>query len=190
MKNLQNENYYELLELTPRATSDQIQQAYEHARKTFSEDSMAVYSLFTAEDRKQLLERIEHAYRVLMNESARRQYDREIGLSHHPDPARTVQNPPHVDSSPFLESLPEPLTGKALKEIRERLGISLEEISACTRIHHPYLEFIERDRYDKLPHEVYLRGYLIQYAKMMGLDAARVVRGYLKTALGSLNKGS
>ncbi len=187
MKNLQNENYYELLELTPRATPDQIQQAYEHARKTFSEDSMAVYSLFTSEDRKQLLERIEHAYRVLMNESTRRQYDREIGLSHHP--AGAVETPPPIDPSQFLESLPEPLTGKALKDIREQLGISLEEISTCTRIHLPYLEFIEGDRYDKLPHEVYLRGYLIQYAKAIGLDAARVVRGYLKTALGGLKQG-
>ena len=188
MKNLHDENYYELLELTPRATPDQIQQAYEHAKKTFSEDSMAVYSLFTVEDRKQLLERIDHAYRVLMNESARRQYDQEIGLSH--NSAGAVKSPPHVDPSQFLDTLPEPLTGKALKDIREHLGISLQEISARTRIHLPYLEFIEGDRYDKLPHEVYLRGYLIQYAKVMGLDTTRVVRGYLKTALGDMNEGN
>ncbi len=188
MKNFHNENYYELLELTPRATSDQIQQAYEHARKTFSEDSMAVYSLFTSEDRKQLLERIEHAYRVLMNESARRQYDREIGLAHHS--AGAVNSSPHMYPSQFLESLPEPLTGKALKDIREQLGISLQEISDRTRIHLPYLEFIEGDRYDKLPHAVYLRGYLIQYAKVMGLDAIRVVRGYLKMALRDMSDGN
>jgi flagellar biosynthesis protein FlhG len=65
----------------------------------------------------------------------------------------------------------------------------LQEISARTRIHLPYLEFIEGDRYDKLPHEVYLRGYLIQYAKAVGLDTTRVVQGYLKTALGNVNDG-
>jgi cytoskeletal protein RodZ len=87
-----------------------------------------------------------------------------------------------------MESLPEPLTGKSLKGIREQLGISLEEISTRTRIHLPYLEFIEGDRYDKLPHEVYLRGYLIHYARVMGLDAHRVVQGYLKRALEGQNQ--
>ncbi len=186
MKNFHDENYYELLELTPRATPDQIHRAYEHAKKTFSEDSLAVYSLFNMEDRKQLLERIEHAYRILMNESARHQYDKEIGLAQ--DASGAVKSPPHADSTQFMESLPEPLTGKALKGIREQLGISLEEISTRTRIHLPYLEFIEGDRYDKLPHEVYLRGYLIHYARVMGLDAPRVVQGYLKTALGGQNQ--
>jgi cytoskeletal protein RodZ len=79
-----------------------------------------------------------------------------------------------------MANLPEPLTGQVLKNIRKRLGVSLSEISSRTRIHLPYLEFIEDDRYDKLPHEVYLRGYLTQYAQIVGLDPMRVVHGYLK----------
>jgi len=181
MKSFSDENYYELLEVTPRATRDQIQRAYEHAQKTFSEDSLAVYSLFTMEDRKQILERIEHAYRVLMNESARRQYDLEIGLTQ--DKGLQGKPFPSVDHSEVTENLPEPLTGKALKNIRERLGISLGDISSRTRIHLPYLEFIEEDRHDKLPNAVYLRGYLTQYAQMVGLDPTRVVHSYLKNCL-------
>ena len=178
MKNFSDENYYELLEVTPRATPDQIQRAYEHAKKTFSEDSLAVYSLFTTEDRKKLLERIEHAYRVLMNESARRLYDLKIGLSQNQSDKNGSS--PSIGLSEIVANLPEPLTGQALKNIRERLGISLRDVSSRTRIHLPYLEFIEEDRHDKLPHEVYLRGYLIQYAQVMGLDPTRVVHGYLK----------
>jgi flagellar biosynthesis protein FlhG len=178
MKKFSEENYYELLELTPRATSEQIQIAYEHAKKTFAEDSLAIYSLFATDDRRQLLERIERAYRVLMNESSRRQYDLDTGL---------IQNSgPSVNSSPSalpperVTNLPEPLTGKTLKNIREHRGISLDDISSRTRIHLPYLQFIEEDRPEKLPHLVYLRGYLTQYAQVIGLDPSRVVHGYLK----------
>jgi len=181
MKHFLDENYYELLELSQRATPDQIQRAYEHAKKTFSEDSLAAYSLFTREDRQQLLERIEQAFRVLMDESSRRQYDEEIALSRNLGNSDKVMSSKFADPSNFLTALPEPLTGKELKNIRERLGISLQDIASRTRIHLPYLQFIEEDRFEKLPHEVYLRAYLAQYAQVMGLDASRVVQGYLKS---------
>lgn len=178
MKNYLEENYYELLELSPQATTEQIHRAYEHAKRTFSEDSLASYSLFTAEDRSKLLERIEQAYRVLMNESTRRKYDRELelaqGLSAVPSTSASQNGfcPPPV--------LPDPFNGKDLRRIREYQGLSLEMIASRTRIHLPYLEYIETDRYEKLPHEVYLRSYLIQYARMIGLDPARVTEGYLR----------
>ena len=181
MKRFLDENYYELLELSHSATPEQIQRAYEHAKKTFSEDSLAAYSLFTREDRQQLIKRIEQAYQVLMDESTRRQYDQEIALpSNRANPA-VVMSTPFQDPSQFLTALPEPLPGKDLKTIRERLGISLQDIASRTRIHLPYLQFIEEDRSEKLPHEVYLRGYLMQYAQVIGLDASRVVESYLKT---------
>ena len=178
MKKFSDENYYELLEVTPLATPDQIQKAYEHIKKTFAEDSLAIYSLFPTDDRKQLLERIERAYRVLMNESSRRQYNLDMGLIQNSGPS--VNPSPSAPPSEIVSNLPEPLTGKALKDIREHLGISLSDISSRTRIHLPYLEFIEADRPEKLPHRVYLRGYLVQYAQIIGLDPNRVVHGYLK----------
>lgn len=178
MANFSDKNYYELLELNASASIDQIQRAYEHAKKTFSEDSLAAYSLFSEEDRKQLLDKIENAYRILMNDSARRRYDEEMALSRDlnstPPPTR------FPESLPPINDLPDPLTGKALRNIRERLGISLPYIASRTRIHQPYLEFLEGDLYDKLPYGIYLRSYISQYAKMLGLDANKVVKGYLK----------
>lgn len=183
MKHLLDENYYELFELARGATLDQIQKAYEHAKNTFSEDSLATYSLFTAEERQHLLEKIEHAYHVLINEVARRQYDQEIALAGASSSNPTVKSSQSVDQSSFVTALPELLTGQELKNIRDRLGISLQDIASRTRIHLPYLQFIEEDRFDKLPHEVYLRAYLSQYARVMGLDASKVVQGYLKNCL-------
>ena len=180
MKHFLDENYYELLELSHRATREQIQRAYQHAKKTFSEGSLAAHSLFTREDRQQLLGRIEQAYRVLSDESSRSQYDQEIALTGNTANPAKITSTQLQDPSHFLTALPEPLTGKALKNIREHLGISLQDIALRTRIHLPYLQYIEEDRIEKLPHEVYLRGYLAQYAQVMGLDASRVVQGYLK----------
>jgi cytoskeletal protein RodZ len=43
-----------------------------------------------------------------------------------------------------------------------------------------YLQSIEADHYPGLPHAVYLRSYLTQYAGQMGIDPKQVVAGYLK----------
>jgi flagellar biosynthesis protein FlhG len=180
MKPIPNEDYYELLEISPDATPDQIQRAYDHAKRTFSEDSLATYSLLTPEDRLQMLERIEHAYRILMNDAARRKYDQGIGVKEDRPRAGGLKTPNVAELSHLLTALPEQLTGRDLRNIREHLGISIQEISARTRIHLPYLEFIEDNRYEKLPHEVYLRAYLTQYAQVLGLDATNLVKAYLK----------
>ena len=45
MKDIRDQTYYEILEISPTATSKEIQRAYEHAKETFHGDSVAVYSL-------------------------------------------------------------------------------------------------------------------------------------------------
>ena len=48
-----------------------------------------------------------------------------------------------------------------------------------TQISIAYLQFIEEDRERGLPHDSYLRGYLAQYARAIGLDPQTVADGYL-----------
>jgi hypothetical protein len=74
-------SYYDLLELTPGASREDIQVAYNKSRAAFSQSSLAVYSLFSAEECQQMQQRIEEAYRTLMNEDARRRYDETLGLA-------------------------------------------------------------------------------------------------------------
>ncbi len=123
---------------------------------------------------------MEDAYRVLMNESSRRQYNRQIDPS--PSTDRQACLAPVAVRPPDEElEIPEILPGKELRRIREALGFRLEEIAGRTRIHQPYLEFIEADRHDKLPHRVYLRGYLCQYAQVLGLDPQRLSAAYMRS---------
>ncbi|HWP34556.1 MAG TPA: molecular chaperone DnaJ, partial [Thermodesulfobacteriota bacterium] len=86
------QTYYELLEISPRATREEIQVAYNRSRAAFSQNSLAVYSLFSPEECQAMLRRIEEAYRTLMNEEARRRYDESIGLA----PARPGPRPAPV----------------------------------------------------------------------------------------------
>jgi curved DNA-binding protein CbpA len=75
MKKIEDLNYYELLEVSPTATSQEIHKAYERTRKVYDPNSIALYSLFTPEETAAIQQRIEDAYRTLMYDSYRKKYD-------------------------------------------------------------------------------------------------------------------
>jgi len=75
LKKIEDMNYYELLEVSPRATSQEIHKAYERIRKIYDPNSIALYSLFSPEETERIRQRIEEAYRTLIYEENRREYD-------------------------------------------------------------------------------------------------------------------
>ena len=75
MKKIEDLNYYELLEVNPLATSQEIHKAYERVRRVYEPNSVALYSLFTPEETSAIHQRIEDAYRTLVYEDNRRRYD-------------------------------------------------------------------------------------------------------------------
>ncbi|MDD3607805.1 MAG: DUF4115 domain-containing protein [Candidatus Moranbacteria bacterium] len=68
--------------------------------------------------------------------------------------------------------------GEKLRQSREKAGIDLAEIAKNTRIKLDYLEKIERDNFDELPPDVYVKGFLKSYAKYLGLNEQEVVNQY------------
>jgi len=68
--------------------------------------------------------------------------------------------------------------GNYLKSIRLEKGISLEEISNKTKIRVDNLIIIEEEDFDRLPAEVYLKGFLRAYAKTVGAYEEEAVRRY------------
>jgi cytoskeletal protein RodZ len=56
--------------------------------------------------------------------------------------------------------------------------MSLAEVSRLTRIPSSSLAAIERDRFDELPGEVFVRGFLKSYAQAVGLLPAEVLARY------------
>jgi len=71
-------NYYELLNVNPNASFQEIERAYELCKVTYQTDSIAYYSLLSELDRKQILDRIEKAYETLRNAQKRKAYDLEL----------------------------------------------------------------------------------------------------------------
>lgn len=76
--------------------------------------------------------------------------------------------------------------GAYLKREREMRGIGLREVAQTTKIGLPLLEALESERFEVLGGEVFVRGFLRNYAKYLGLDAEDVVLRYdeyrIKTA--------
>jgi cytoskeletal protein RodZ len=68
--------------------------------------------------------------------------------------------------------------GSTLKLERERRAMSVSELSRVTRIPVNSLEAIECDRFDELPGEVFVRGFLKAYAQAVGLVPADVLARY------------
>jgi DnaJ-class molecular chaperone len=52
MKQIEEQTYYEILEVNSHATAKEIQRAYENAKETYHRDSLAIYSLFSEGDEK------------------------------------------------------------------------------------------------------------------------------------------
>ncbi len=70
------------------------------------------------------------------------------------------------------------MVGRSLKEKREDLGITLEEVASQTQIKLEFLESLEEETYHHLPDPSYLTGFLRRYATFLGLDADSVVKAF------------
>jgi len=75
--------------------------------------------------------------------------------------------------------LAEPVTGAVLRRYREERGVSLREIANQSKVGTRYLQYIEGDRLDMLPAPVYLRGFLQEYARALGLDPRQTANAYM-----------
>ena len=103
MKSLKSQNYYEILGVSRQASPDEIRSAYEIARHTFQENSLATYSLFTAQENEEILALMTRAFDTLFNAEARRSYDSDLlepELSRAAPERRPLVAPGLVESPP------------------------------------------------------------------------------------------
>ena len=189
IKGIKDQTYYEILEISPTATAKEIQRAYEHAKETFHPDSVAVYSLFSEEEVKEIEVNVEEAYRVLTDEALRRNYNQShfqmVGGQppENPSEAQGVsrEQPSLLSFTGLSFNVEEEFyRGKTLKQVRERMGVELETISKEIKINMKILGWIEEEAFEKLPVLVYLKGFLKSYARSLGLDSQKVIEEYLR----------
>jgi len=156
--------YYKVLELPIDATWAEIRKSYNNLKDLYSTDSIAILAVNEEmqEDRNnEIIKQIDDAYENL------KKYFKEIRLD----------NQKKIDEIVSTVGL---FDGKTLKKIRETLNIDLVDIAISSNIQINHLRNIENELYGALPNDVYLRGYLVNYAKFLSLDSKRVVDDYMQ----------
>ncbi len=76
------------------------------------------------------------------------------------------------DNSPVEEEFRFHTVGEKLKAERERLGLSLSDLAARTRVPMRHLDAIEKSEFSALPGTTYTLGFTRSYARAVDLDAA------------------
>ena len=213
MKRLTEQDYYNLLDISPKASFGEVRSAYDQAMSIYSTDSISTYTLFTQKERELILSRLAEAYKTLTNSRLRKEYNHlliERGeLSPQEIRFSSLEGPP-TPNGKLLEVSVESLnqkkqkakdehspsdqnlslfdsqmsvTGKNIETIRTTKGMSLEEIFKQTNISQETLKDIEEEHFEKLPVLVYLKGFLKAYAKMLHVNQTEMVDGYVKRYL-------
>jgi cytoskeletal protein RodZ len=68
--------------------------------------------------------------------------------------------------------------GEILRSEREKKGLSIKDVETATSIRALYINAIEDDNYKVVPGEVYLKGFIRNYANYLGLQGQEMVDLY------------
>lgn len=224
-------NFYDILEVDPRATSFEVYQAYLKIKKTYSLRDPQMFKNFTFDEIQDLLSMIEEAYSTIGNEETRLVYDAQffkvyphlkskIGSVEFMESEKTLFAAPTegpLSAATMSTAAAEPVValqkniplpaglgktplssyevdesfeaqiqtqeffdGVFLGKIRKYKKVKIEDLSQKTCISLKYLYAIEDNNYNALPTTVFTRGYIVQYCKILGLDADKVLTTFMK----------
>lgn len=177
-----HDTHYDVLGITRRATAEQIDKAHEFLRQMYDDVALATYTLLDAEEMRAARARVNQAYDILGDPNRRRDYDLALDATLRDKavlPFAAGSPAPRPEGPPVSAVLPDPVTGESLRRLREEQGVALRDISAASKIGVRFFEYIEADRHSHLPARVYLRSFLQEYAKALGLDPQQTADAYI-----------
>lgn len=70
-------------------------------------------------------------------------------------------------------------SGPFLKKVRTATQVSIEEMSEITKVSKTYINAIEEENFERLPAGVYVRGFVVQIAKVLKLPSEKVASAFL-----------
>ncbi len=191
---LPSDSHYDLLEVAPTASFEDIRRANRRIRDVYGAESIAIAGLYDPASLEAVHRRLDLAYTTLMDAAKRKEYDSELYPEGIPMP--TAASPTSIAIDPALRlereaaiALRPPMpelgpraeySGPVLRQIREAAGIELRELSERSKIGMGYLAALEAEHWAKLPAPVYVRGFLVEYARILGLPSVRVKETYLE----------
>jgi cytoskeletal protein RodZ len=68
--------------------------------------------------------------------------------------------------------------GERLSKFRTEARLTVLDMAKAIKVQAKYIEFLEKGVYEKLPADVYVRGYLRSYARYLNIDEESLVRLY------------
>ena len=65
--------------------------------------------------------------------------------------------------------------GLLMRELREKAGFTIEEVSVATRISYNYIEALESGKFEELPGVVFVKGFVKNLVKTYGVTGIDVI---------------
>lgn len=200
-------NYYEVLEVGTTATQHDIVVAYEKAKRTYSYENPALFNVFTEQEATALRSLIDEAFAVLGNQTFRNIYEKRVQAKTYTDhelslaaiqkaseniyssrisvqesPTEKTAEEIYDTNSEFESEIKSQSewNGSFLQKVREYKKVSLDVLHEKTKVNPWYLKALENMDPSNLPAPVFVRGYVVQMAKSLGLNDKTVADSYMK----------
>jgi curved DNA-binding protein CbpA len=202
IKKIEELDFYDLLNVRIDASPKDIENAYLLAVATYHQEGLASYGVLGDNDRGLMLDRVEEAFQTLRDPEKKKAYD-PLVLAGHPefqqrayfrrstrrleiedaseveklwDKIKAVVSPAwRRGDGREQERLPQDFYyyGDYLKKVREKRGLSREDIAERCGISPAQLESLEEESFPSLFHGEELLEGLKRYAKCLGLDSEK-----------------
>lgn len=196
---------FKTLEISVDASPEEATDAYLRLKEAYSPDlvfmSSPVKDAIEKKRRQDMIGQIEAAYRSLQrlfeksapSASPQNVPDDEDAVSQEWRPAVPDEDEergtPEAETEEAVSQAPAAAEGSAkevgdfsgqtLREIREKLDVSLDQIYQETKIRIPTLENLENENFSELPPEVYIKGFVKSYARCLSLDPMATLGIYM-----------
>jgi len=185
----EEQNLYELLEIYPGASEEEVRRALKQIHEWYGADGLAGRGACTEEEGEDYERRAEEAHARLLDRSRRREYDR----SNFPDGFPSARDNSANERSSIAgtvaatrDSLPRVdlnqdqfVDGAFLGRLRMERNVELVDISNRAKISVAYLKAIEEERFADLPAPVFIRGFVTEYARFLKIDPRRAVNDFM-----------
>jgi flagellar biosynthesis protein FlhG len=189
----EEQTYYEILETEPGVSDEEVRRAYRLIKDVYASGSMVIAGLYEEHELAELHARVNAAHDTLFAPERRRLYDLALPEADLARAVRAAANAarrapagagagPGDDRPEVSEAIIDPtaeITGALLRKVREARGIELADICQRTKISERYLRAIEDERFGEMPAAVYVRGYVMEYARALRVDVHRITESYL-----------
>lgn len=156
---------WEALGVEPGADLEKVHRAYHTRRNLYANSSLATYSLLRTKEREELLARIDEAFMRISNAAA------SLAATQDTDVETDDGSP--LDSALAGLRTPTDLIGDPgayLRHHRLVSGLTLEQVSVETKVRPNLLDAIEKEQWHLLPATVFVRGFVLQVARLLRMD--------------------